>query len=165
MKQKALMESLPVKQITVLLADDHAVFRKSLKVLIEVDGDIRVVGEAKIGCEAVSLAKSLNPDVIVMDIAMPLLNGLQATQKIMAASPASRVLILSAHPDPEYIEQAMNFGASGYLFKQSSTQFLAHAIREVKMGNTYLNVSIPKRLRVEYQALFVKYRALKEKLA
>ncbi|MCE0497150.1 MAG: response regulator transcription factor [Methylacidiphilales bacterium] len=165
MKRQARIESFAVKQISVLLADDHAAFRKSLKLLIETDGDIQVVGEAKNGCEAVSLARSLNPDVIVMDIAMPLLNGLQATQKIMATSPGSRVLILSAHPDPEYIELALSFGVSGYLFKQSSTQFLAQAIREVKMGNAYFSASIPKRLRDECKASFVKAHALKKNAA
>ena len=123
------------------------------------------MGEAKNGCEAVSLSKSLNPDVIVMDIAMPLLNGLQATQKIKAGSPGTKVLILSAHPDPEYIQQAMGFGASGYLFKQSSTHFLAQAVREVKKGNAYFSASIPKHLRDEYQALFVKSEALKKSAA
>lgn len=131
------MESLPVKQITVLLAEDHAGFRKSLKLLIESDGDIEVVGEAKNGREAVRLTKSLHPEVIVMDIAMPLLNGLQATREIMANSPATRVLILSAHPDPEYIKQAVILGASGYLIKQSSTHVLAHAVREVLKGNSF----------------------------
>jgi DNA-binding NarL/FixJ family response regulator len=150
-KMQALIEVVPVKQITVLLAEDHANFRKSLKLLVELDGDIEVVGEAKNGSEAVRLNTSLQPEVIVMDIAMPLLNGLQATQQIMASSPRTRVLILSAHPDPEYIEQAMMVGASGYLIKQSSTQFLAEAVREVLKGNTYFSPSISKTLRDEYR--------------
>ncbi len=74
-----------------------------------------------------------------MDIAMPLLNGLQATRKIRETSPETKVLILSAHPEPEYIQQAMIFGASGYLIKQSSTQFLAYAVREILKGNTYFS--------------------------
>src|SRR5271170_2599432 len=106
MKRQDLIEPLLVKQITVLLAEDQANFRKSLKLLIESDGDIIVVGEAKNGREAVRLTLSLHPDVVVMDIAMPLLNGLQATQQILLASPTTRVLILSAHPDEEYIQQA-----------------------------------------------------------
>jgi len=139
---------LPIDQIKVLLAEDHAAFRKSLKLLVELEGDIKVVGEAKNGCEAVQLNRSLRPEVIVMDIAMPLLNGLQATRQIMQASPNTRVLILSAHPDPEYIERAMLFGASGYLIKQSSTQFLAKGIREVLRGNTYFSTSIIRQRRV-----------------
>jgi len=165
MKKQELIVSLPVKQITVLLAEDHASFRKSLKLLVELDGDIEVVGEAKNGREAMQLAMSLHPEVIVMDIAMPLLNGLQATQQIMEASPTTRVLILSSHPDPAYIEQAMILGASGYLIKQSSTQFLAQAVREVQRGNTYFSTSISKNLRNQYRKLFGKSELLKRKTA
>jgi DNA-binding NarL/FixJ family response regulator len=165
MKRQEPIESSSTKQITVLLAEDNATFRKSLKLLIEADGDIAVVGEAKNGCEAVRLAMSLRPDVIIMDIAMPYLNGLQATQQILLASPATRVLILSAHPDPEYIQHAMLFGASGYLIKQSSTQFLAQAVREAKSGNTYFSLSISKKLRDQCRKVFGKSELLKRKTA
>ena len=165
MKRPELIESLPVKQITVLLAEDHASFRKTLKLMIESGGDIEVVGEAKNGLEAVRLSARLHPEVIVMDIAMPLLNGLEATQQIMAISPATRVLILSAHPDPEYIKQAVMLGASGYLIKQSSTQVLAHAIREVLKGNSFFCAPISKPLRDQCQVLFGKGELLKKKTA
>ena len=145
---------LPIAQITVLLAEDHVAYRKSLKLLVESDGDIEVVGEAKNGCEAVRLNKSLRPDVIVMDIAMPLLNGLQATRRIMETSPATKVLMLSSHPDSEYIEQAMVFGASGYFLKQSSADVLAPAIREVSAGHVYFSAAISKQLRDRCQKLF-----------
>jgi DNA-binding NarL/FixJ family response regulator len=145
---------LAVDQITVLLAEDHAAYRKSLKLLVESGGDIEVIGEAKNGCEAVRLNKSLHPEVIVMDIAMPLLNGLQATRQIIETSPATKVLILSSHSDPEYIEQAMVFGASGYLLKQSSAEVLAQAIREVLMGKAYFSAAISKQLRDRCQKLF-----------
>jgi DNA-binding NarL/FixJ family response regulator len=145
---------LEVDQITVLLAEDHAAYRKSLKLLVESGGDIEVIGEAKNGCEAVRLNKSLHPEVIVMDIAMPLLNGLQATRQIMETSPATKVLILSSHSDPEYIEQAMVLGASGYLLKQSAADVLAQAIREVSMGYTYFSVAISKKLRDRCQKVF-----------
>jgi DNA-binding NarL/FixJ family response regulator len=154
MKRPELIEASPTKPITVLLAEDHAHFRKSLKVLIELDGDIEVVGEAKNGREAARLTKSLHPEVVVMDLAMPLLNGLEATRLIRETSPTTRVLILSAHPDPEYIKQAMIFGASGYLFKQSSTQFLAQAVREVRQGSTCFSTSISKTFRDQCQKLF-----------
>src|SRR5476651_1356522 len=137
MKKQDLIVSSTLNQITVLLAEDNASFRKSLKSLIESDGDIEVVGEAKNGRESVRLAKSLHPEVIVMDIGMPLLNGLNATQQIMASSPDTRVLILSAHPDPEYIMQAVLLGASGYLIKQSSAHVLPQAVREVTKGNSF----------------------------
>jgi len=152
--KKLKRNDLPLDQITVLLAEDHAAFRKSLKLLLESDGEIDVVGEAKNGCEAVRLNKSLHPDVIVMDVAMPLLNGLQATRQILATSPATKVLILSAHSDPEYIEQAMVFGASGYLLKQSSADVLARAIREVLRGNAYFSAAISKQFRDRCQKIF-----------
>lgn len=136
MKRLRPADFLALKHITVLLADDHAGFRKSLKLLVEAEGDIKVIGEAKNGCEAVRLHMSLHPEVVVMDLAMPLMNGLQATRQIMMDSPAAKVLILSAHPDPEYIKQAKAMGASGYLIKQSSTQDLAKAIRDVRKGGT-----------------------------
>jgi len=165
MKRQELIESLSVKQITVLLAEDHASFRKTLKLMIESDGDIEVVGEAKNGREAVRLTKSLQPEVVVMDIAMPLLNGLQATQEIMEISPGTRVLILSAHPDPEYIKQAVICGASGYLIKQSSTHVLAHAVREVFKGNSFFCAPILKPLRDECRKLFGKGELLKKRAA
>jgi len=152
--KKLERNDLPLDQITVLLAEDHAANRKSLKLLLESERDMNVVGEAKNGCEAVRFNKSLRPDVIVMDVAMPLLNGLQATRQILATSPATKVLILSAHSDPEYIEQAMVFGASGYLLKQSSADVLAQAIRVVLMGHTYFSVAISKQLRDRCQKLF-----------
>ena len=104
-------------------------------------------GEAKDGREAVGLALGLLPKVVIMDIAMPFLNGLQATQQITARSSATRVLILSAHPDPEYIEQALKCGASGYLIKQSAPDDLIQAIRRVQEGKTFFSASISKGLR------------------
>jgi len=147
-------DDLPLDQITVLLAEDHTAYRKSLKLLVESDGDIDVIGAAKNGCEAVRLNKRLHPDVILMDIAMPLLNGLQATRQILATFPATKVLMLSSHSDPEYIEQAMLFGASGYLLKQSSAIVLVQAIREVLMGNAYFSAAISKQLRDRCQKIF-----------
>ncbi len=89
---------------------------------------------------------SLQPEVVVMDLAMPLMNGLQATRQIMADSPTAKVLILSAHLDPEYIKQAKTMGASGYLIKQSSTQDVAKAVRDVHKGSTCLSPASSKRL-------------------
>jgi DNA-binding NarL/FixJ family response regulator len=165
MKRQELIDSLPTKQIAVLLADDHTTFRRSLKVMVELDGDIEVVGEAKNGGEAVRLAMRLHPQVIVMDIAMPVLNGLDATRQILEASPTTRVVVLSAHPDPEYIKQAVLCGASGYLIKQSSTQVLAQAIREVLEGNSFFCAPIAKPLRDHCRKLFVKTDLLKRKAA
>jgi len=165
MKKRKLIDSPPIQQIRVLLAENHANVRKFLKLSVESDGDIEVVGEAKNGREAIRLAMSLHPEVVVMDIAMPLLNGLEATRQIMEISPATRVLILSAHPDPEYIKQAVILGASGYLIKQSSTQVLAHAVREVIKGNSFFCAPIAKPLRDECRKLFGKGELLKKRAA
>jgi len=135
-----------MKRITVLLADDHMVVREGLRALLEAEGDIEVVGEAQTGRQAVQLAKRLRPDVVVMDIAMPLLNGLEATRRILKAAPATRVLVLSAHGDDEYIRQAVMLGAAGYLIKQTSADLLSRAIREVQKGNTFFSPSIANRL-------------------
>jgi DNA-binding NarL/FixJ family response regulator len=165
MKIEPLTISVPVKQITVLLAEDHASFRKTLKILVESDGDIDVVGEAKNGREAVRLTVNLHPEVVVMDIALPLFNGLQATQQIMEISPVTKVLILSSHSDPEYIEQAMILGASGYLIKQSSTHLLAEAVRAVVRGKSYFGESLSKPLSDKCRKLFRKGEARKSKAA
>lgn len=164
MKSRKLIGSSTEKQITVLLAEDNASFRKSLKFLVESDGDIQVVGEAKNGHEAVRLTMSLHPKVVVMDIAMPLFNGLQATRQIMETSPAIRVLILTAHSDSEYVEQSIILGASGYLIKQSSTQLLAQAVREVVKGRTYFSTSISKHLHDQCRKVFGKSELLKRKI-
>jgi DNA-binding NarL/FixJ family response regulator len=164
MKKQECIVSMPLDQITVLLVDDHSAFRKSLRVLVELEKDIEVVGEATNGHEAVEQNLSLQPEVIIMDMAMPLLNGLEATRLIMETHPKTRVLMLSASPDPEYIEQAMLSGASGYLIKQSPTLFLAKGIREVLKGNTYFSTSISRQLRDECQILFGKGEALKKKM-
>jgi len=140
-----------MKRIAVLLVDDHTIVRQGLRLLIEADGDIEIVGEAKTGREAVQMTRDLRPEIIVMDIAMPLLNGLEATRQILKAFPATKVLILSAHSDPEYIEQIVKAGASGYLVKQSSGDVLAQAIRELQKGKRFFMPSIAKRLKDEYR--------------
>jgi DNA-binding NarL/FixJ family response regulator len=140
-----------MKQISVLLAEDHAIVRQGLRLLVEADGDIEVVGEAKTGREALQMTRELHPEIVVMDIAMPLLNGLEATRQILKAFPKTKVLILSAHSDPEYVEQVVKAGALGYLVKQSSGDILAKAIRELHHGRTFFTSSIAKRLKDEYQ--------------
>ena len=140
-----------MKRITIVLVEDHTVVREGLRVLIEAFGDIEIVGEAKTGREAVRMVSDLRPDVVVMDIAMPLLNGLQATRQILKAFPKAKVLILSAHGDPEYVEAVVKVGAMGYLLKQSSSQVVASAIRELQKGKMFFTPSIAKRLKDEYR--------------
>jgi len=135
-----------MKRITVLLAEDHMIVREGLRALLQAEGDIEVVGEAQTGRQAVQLTRRLRPDVVIMDIAMPLLNGMEATRRILKAVPATRVLILSAHSDDEYIRQVVMLGAAGYLIKQTSAGLLARAIREVQKGNSFFSPSIANRL-------------------
>lgn len=132
----------PERPITVLLAEDHALMRESLLALLTLEGDLRVVGQAKNGRQAVALAGKLCPDVVVMDISLPLLNGLAAMQQILQARPAAKVLMLSAHSADSYIEQARALGASGYLIKQSNAHLLPEAIRAVHRKKTFFS---PKR--------------------
>lgn len=141
----------PQKRITVLLAEDHTVVREGLRTLLEAEGNIAVVGEAATGRQAVELAKKLRPAVIVMDIAMPLLNGLEATRQILKAVPGAKVLMLSAHSDDAYVEQVMALGAAGYLLKQTSARVLAEAVRAVQKGNTFFSASIARRWHDQHE--------------
>ncbi len=132
--------------ITVLLADDHVIVRQGLIALLKTDGNFRIVGEARNGREAVTLALELRPDVILMDIAMPVLNGLEATRQILTANPSARVVILSAHSDEAYIEKMREAGVFGFLEKQTSAEILTKALREVFKGNVFFSPSILKRM-------------------
>jgi DNA-binding NarL/FixJ family response regulator len=135
-----------MKAITVLLADDNRIVRKEFRKILELENDLEVVGEAKNGHEAVAMVKKLRPALILMDVAMPLLNGLRATCQILKAVPATKVLMLSAHSDEAYVEEAINSGEMGYLIKQTSSDNVCTAIREVQKGNTFFSLSIPSRL-------------------
>jgi DNA-binding NarL/FixJ family response regulator len=159
-----------MKAIRTLLADDHTIVREGLRALLLADSGIEVVGEAVNGREAVDLAMSLRPDVVVMDIAMPQLNGLEATSKIRAALPGTKVIILSAHSDDAYIDRVIAIGASGFLIKQTSAQILARAIHEVMEGKTFYSPQVSKRVREHYQrpekagGLLVRKATLMDKL-
>jgi two-component system, NarL family, nitrate/nitrite response regulator NarL len=140
-----------MKSITVLLAEDHMIVREGLRVLLSLEGDIEVVGEAANGHQSVELALKLSAAVVVMDIAMPMLNGLEATRQIHRVLPATKVLILSAHSDDAYVEQAMTFGAAGYLVKQTAAHVLPEAIRRIHEGHTFFSPSISMRLNHHQQ--------------
>ena len=134
-----------MKRITVLLAEDHMIVREGFRKMLEMEDDIEVAGEAQDGRQAVALAKKLHPDVVLMDIAMPLLNGLQATRQILKANPGIKVVMLSAHSDDAYITNATESGAVGFLLKQTSAHDVCRAIREVQMGKTFFSPSISRR--------------------
>ena len=135
-----------MKRITVLLADDNRVVRTEFRKLLELEDDLEVVGEAKNGLQAVAMVKKLHPALVLMDMAMPLLNGVNATRQILKAVPTTKVLMLSAHSDEAYVEEATNSGAMGYLLKQTCADTVCSAIREVQKGNTFFSPSIPSRL-------------------
>lgn len=143
-----------MKPITVLLADDHNVVREGLRTLLQLESDIEVVGEAETGRKAVRLTKELLPDVVVMDLAMPLLNGLEATKQILKEQPATRIVILSAHGDDAYVEQAIELGVAGYLVKQTSALVLAKAIREVFKGKKFFSPSIARQIENRQDSSF-----------
>ena len=154
---------MQIKKITVLLADDHTVVRQGLRVLIEAEEDMRVVGEAENGRQAVQLAKRLQPDVVVLDVAMPLLNGLEATRQILREVPQTKVLILSSYSDDEYVQQLTEEGATGYLMKQTAANDLLKAIREAQKGNTFFSPSISKRLLDRCREAFVQGGPIKKR--
>jgi DNA-binding NarL/FixJ family response regulator len=137
------------KQISVLLAEDHAVVRQGLCSLLNADGHFSVIGEARTGREAVAMALGLRPDVILMDVAMPTLNGLDATRQILAANPGAKIVVLSAHSDDVYVERMNAAGVVGFLEKQTSAEVLTKAIREVAEGRKYFSPSIAKRMQSE----------------
>jgi DNA-binding NarL/FixJ family response regulator len=124
----------------------YAVVRQAFRTILELEDDLEVVGEAEDGNQAVAMVKKLRPALVLMDVIMPLLNGLQATCQIHKAVPTTKVLMLSAHGDEAYIEAAVNSGAMGYLIKHTSADCVCQAIREVNKGNTFFSPTIPKRL-------------------
>lgn len=145
-----------MQPITVVLADDHMIVRQGFRLVLEAVPDIRIVGEAENGRRAVQLAKELKPDVMVMDVAMPLLNGLGATRQIIKAVPSVRVLILSAYSEDEFVEELAEAGAAGYLLKQNAAADLIKAIREAKMGKSFFSPAIARRLLERYKETLVK---------
>ena len=136
-----------MKRITVLLADDHTIVREGFRHILELEADFEVIGEAANGRQAVALAVKLRPDVVLMDISMPRLNGLEATGQVLKALPSAKVIILSSHNDDAQVEHATNSGAAGFLIKQTSAHEVCQAIREVQKGKTIFSPAIAKRFR------------------
>ena len=131
-----------MEKISVLIAEDHETVREGLKLILSAQSDMEVVGDAGDGRAAIELAQRLNPDVVLMDISMPTMNGLKATAKLKACCPESHVLALTRHKDDGYLQQMLSAGASGYVLKQSSPSELIHAIRAVAKGGKYLDPTV-----------------------
>ncbi|MBX6363799.1 MAG: response regulator transcription factor [Gemmatimonadetes bacterium] len=137
--------------IRILLVDDHTVLRAGLKALLNAEDDMRVVGEAGTGEEAVERAKTLKPDVVIMDVSMPGMDGLEATRQINALGIGSKVLVLTMHAEEEYLLPVLEAGGSGYVHKTSADQDLSHAIRTVAKGEVFLYPSAARLLLKGYR--------------
>ena len=142
---------MQARKIRVLLADDHAILRKGVKMLIDSQTDMEVVGEAKTGREAIDQALKLKPDIVVMDISMPELNGIEGTRQICDALPQTRVVALSMHKDSVYVREILRAGARGYLVKDSEDDDLLRAIRSVNRGEAFLSPAISDAILVDYR--------------
>lgn len=136
--------------ITVFLVDDHAVVRDGLRLLLEAQDNIKVIGDAANGREAVQQVEQLHPDVVVMDIAMPELNGIEATRQIREACPSAQVIVLSMHATTEHIFRALQAGARGYLLKESAGVEVINAVRTVHAGHRYLSQKISDKVVDNY---------------
>ena len=139
-----------MSKIRILLVDDHTVIRLGLKLLLERQTDFQVVGEAEDGRKAIQLAGELQPDAIVMDVAMPNLNGIEATRQITTALPKIAVVVLSMHSDESYVMRALKAGARGYLLKDSAEADLIQAIRMVVTGKSFFSPAVSKMLLEDY---------------
>jgi DNA-binding NarL/FixJ family response regulator len=135
--------------IRVVVADDHHLVRQGIRALLEKAGDIEVIGEAADGQEAVDLVGSLKPDVLVLDIGMPRLNGTQAAEKVQALDVSTKVVILSMYSDDSIVKQTLRCGVKGYLLKQSVTEELHLAIRAAQRGQTYLSPAVSESVLVD----------------
>lgn len=137
--------------IRVLLADDHAMVRKGFRLILEAQPDMEIAGEAGNGREAVELAEKLHPDVVVMDVAMPELNGIEATRRLASSSPHTRVLALSMHKDSVYVREILRAGARGYLLKDSIDTDLISAVRAVAKGDGYISPGVSDAVLTDYR--------------
>jgi len=140
-----------MKRTRILLVDDHAVVRQGFKMILDAQSDMEIVGEAANGREAVELAAQLRPDIVVMDVAMPELNGIEATRRVIAADPHIRVIALSMHKDSVYVREILRAGARGYLLKDSGADDLVKAIRAVAGGESYLSPAVSNAVLDDYR--------------
>jgi two-component system response regulator NreC len=140
-----------MKRIRILLVDDHAVVRHGFRMILEAQPDMEIAGEAGNGREAVRLAEELKPDIVVMDVAMPELNGIEATRRLGASLPHTRVVALSMHKDSVYVREILRAGARGYLLKDSPPADLLSAIRSVASGQSYLSPAVSNAVLDDYR--------------
>lgn len=150
--------------VRVLIADDQRLMREALRTLLELEADIDVVAEAADGNEAVEVYQRLKPDVVLMDVRMPALDGVEATRRIVRADPSARVIILTTFNEDQYVIEGLRAGAVGFLLKDVSGAELVHAIRTVMQGGALLEPSVARRMFAEFARLSPSQRAANEKL-
>ena len=148
-------------RIRVLLAEDHKVMREGLRMVVERDPAIEVVGEADNGADTISLTQQMKPNVVVMDISMPGINGLKATEILRASAPGSAILILTRHADASYVQQLLRSGASGYVLKHSASDELVRAIKRVAAGEAYIDPALVTQVVGNISAANSTFRATK----
>jgi len=137
-------------RIRVLIVDDHALFREGIRLILHNQGSIEIVGEAADGVEAIEAAQALKPDVVLMDVSMPGMDGLRATRQIKTDCPAAQVLMLTMHESDDYFFRSLNAGASGYVLKEAASADLVAAIRSVAQGQVFLYPSVARKLVTDY---------------
>lgn len=143
----------PPPSISILIVEDHTMVRQGLGMMFKLEPDINVIGEASDGRNAIAKAMELRPDIVLMDIAMPGLNGLEATRQLIKALPDTKIIILTAHGDDAYVKNAVDSGASGFLLKQDSAHDVCRAVREVYKGGIHYSSSVAKRfIRINPQS-------------
>jgi DNA-binding NarL/FixJ family response regulator len=135
-----------VNKLRIILVDDHKVMREGLRMVLDREANLEVVGEADDGRAALDLTRELRPDLVIMDISMPGLNGLKATEMLKTQLPGTKVLILTRHTDSSYVQQLLGSGACGYLLKQSASEELVRAIRRVAAGHSYLDPAVTEQV-------------------
>ena len=142
---------MPDQPIKILLADDHTIVRQGLKMILSAQTDFKVIGEAANGREAVDLAQKLHPDVVLMDVAMPELNGIEATRRMVAANSRLKVLVLSMHKEAVYVREILRAGARGYILKDAIDTELVSAVRSVAKGDGYISPAVSGALLSDYR--------------
>jgi len=139
-----------LKTIQILLVDDHTIFRAGVRVLLEMQPDFKVVGEAEDGAIALTLVRQLQPDVVLMDIAMPGVDGLSAARQIKELTPSTKIILLTQHENREYIQPALKIGAEGYVLKRAAADELVMAIRAVYQGKSFLDSDVTSTILADY---------------
>ncbi|MDR3539769.1 MAG: response regulator transcription factor [Desulfosporosinus sp.] len=139
-----------MKTIQILLVDDHTIFRAGVRVLLEMQPDFKVVGEAEDGAKALTLVRQLQPDVVLMDIAMPGVDGLSAARQIKELTPLTKIILLTQHENKEYIQPALKIGAEGYVLKRAAADELVMAIRAVYKGKSFLDSDVTSTVLSDY---------------